>query len=99
MSIPYAYSGRQNLATAAHRSRIRKLKHGAGAVSKPAAAPEPEAAPEAPGETLAILDGSVSAVESALSTGDHDAWLTQLLEAETAGKNRKTAIAAIEARM
>jgi hypothetical protein len=48
---------------------------------------------------LAILDGSVSAVESALATGDHDAWLAQLLEAEKAGKNRKTAIAAIEARM
>jgi len=98
--VPYAYSQRRNLATAERR---RRLAHGKGAVSKPAApaapAPAEEAPAEAPAETLAILDGSVSAVESALATGDHDAWLAQLLEAEKAGKNRKTAIAAIEARM
>ena len=99
--VPYAYSHRRNLATAERR---RKLAHGKGAVSKPAApaapaAPAEEAPAEAPAETLAILDGSVSAVESALATGDHDEWLAQLLEAEKAGKNRKTAIAAIEARM
>ena len=91
------------------KERRKRLNHAQGAVSKPpveaappvaaATAEAPAEAAEAPAETLAILDGSVSAVESALATGDHDAWLDQLLEAEKAGKNRKTAISAIEARM
>lgn len=113
--VPQAFSQRQNLASGQARKassmdkeRRKRLNHAQGAVSKPAVevAPPVAAAPaapaeaaEAPAETLAILGGSVSAVESALATGDHDAWLDQLLEAEKAGKNRKTAISAIEARM
>ena len=104
-------SGQARKASSMDKERRKRLNHAQGAVSKPpveaappvAAAPAPAEAPaeaaEAPAETLAILDGSVSAVESALATGDHDAWLAQLLEAEKAGKNRKTAISAIEARM
>jgi len=94
MSIPYAYSGRPNHATAERRA---KMAHAKGVVSKPA--PEAPAPAGAPAEVLAILDGSVAAVTAALDTGEHDAWLSQLLEAEEAGKNRKTAKEAIAARM
>ena len=96
MSIPSAYSRKDRHAASSRRSR---LLHAAGAVSKSPKEATPEAPAEAPAETLAILDGSVSAVDSALATGDHDQWLSQLLEAEKGGKGRKTAIAAIESRM
>ena len=92
MSIPTAWNQRRNLATARQRAR---QAHAHGVVSKVREA----APPEVPAETLAILEGSVSAVDSALASGEHDAWLSQLLDAEKSGKDRKTAISAIEARM
>ena len=60
-----------------------------------AAEPEPE--PE-PVDTSGV-GLSVRKLTAALSTGEYDAVLSELLEAERAGQNRKTAIQAIEARI
>ncbi len=64
---------------------------------------EPEAAeaaaPAADEVDLSVLKGSVGAVKEAIESGAHDAHLQALLDAEKAGKARKGAIAAIEARM
>ena len=62
---------------------------------EPAAEPEPE--PE-PVDTSGV-GLSVRKLTAALSTGEYDAVLSELLEAERAGQNRKTAIQAIEARI
>lgn len=48
---------------------------------------------------LSILKGAIGALKTALETGDHDAHLQALLDAEEGGKARKGAIAAIKARM
>lgn len=56
-------------------------------------APAPEKAP------LELLEGSVSSLKDALETGKHDAHLQALLDAEKAGKGRKTALDAISDRM
>ena len=69
----------------------------AAAAEEPAAEEEPTA--EAGEADLSILEGSISALKAALATGEHDAHLAALLEAEKAGKSRKGALAAIEARM
>ncbi|TNE85685.1 MAG: serine/threonine-protein phosphatase [Deltaproteobacteria bacterium] len=58
------------------------------------AAEEPAAEPK----SFPVLDGSVADLKAALETGTLDGDLDGLLEAEKAGKNRKTAIAAIEDR-
>tara|TARA_R100001594_G_C3989140_1_gene251988 strand:- start:215 stop:655 length:441 start_codon:yes stop_codon:yes gene_type:complete len=46
-----------------------------------------------------LLDLSVPKLRMALATGDYDMYLEALLEAEQAGKTRKTAVAAIEERI
>jgi|TARA_R110002012_G_scaffold105938_6_gene247057 hypothetical protein len=58
-------------------------------------APAEVAAPtgEAP---LELLDLSVKKLRAALATGDYDMYLEALLEAEQAGKTRKTAVEALE---
>lgn len=48
---------------------------------------------------LSVLDLSVSKLEKALATGDHDDDLDELFAAEEAGKTRKSAVAALLARM
>jgi hypothetical protein len=45
------------------------------------------------------LELSVKNLTAELESGAHDAFLAELLAAEKAGKNRTTAVAAIEARM
>tara|TARA_R100001129_G_scaffold15307_1_gene10103 strand:- start:92 stop:490 length:399 start_codon:yes stop_codon:yes gene_type:complete len=50
-------------------------------------------------EALEVLDGSVTKLRKALATGDYDMYLEALLEAEQAGKTRKTAVEAIEERI
>ena len=51
------------------------------------------------GVDTSVLDQSVADLAEALETGDHDADLYLLREAELQGKTRKGAIAAIEARI
>lgn len=63
------------------------------------AAPAPEPVVEAVEADLSILDLSVTALSAELETGKHDAYLADLLAAETAGKNRKGALSAIQSRM
>ena len=48
---------------------------------------------------LSVLDLSVSKIEKALATGDHDDDLDELFAAEEAGKTRKSAVSALLARM
>ena len=48
---------------------------------------------------LRPLKGAIKALKEALESGDHDAHLAELLEAEKSGKARAGAIKAIEARM
>ncbi len=50
------------------------------------------------GPDLALLDGSVSDVQSGLATGAHDAHLAELVDAETSGKARRGALAALRKR-
>ncbi len=70
------------------------------APKKAAAKKEAKAdAPAAGGADLSILKGAIKAVKEALDSGDHDAHLAELLEAEKSGKARAGAIKAIEARM
>jgi colicin import membrane protein len=66
------------------------------AAAAAAAEEEAAAAVEVP---LELLDGSVKEVVAAVKTGEYDAFLAELLAAEKADKNRKTAIAAITDRM
>ena len=47
---------------------------------------------------LSILDSSIPDLRKALATGDHDQHLADILKAERAGKTRKGAVDAIEAR-
>jgi hypothetical protein len=76
----------------------------AGPRSKSAAVKTPaKSAPKAkkaekPAPDLSILDLSVSQLEEALASGAHDAQLSALLSAEEAGKTRKGAVKALEAR-
>jgi trigger factor len=62
-----------------------------------------EAAPAAVATTseadLSVLKGAVNAIKDAVASGAHDADLKALLDAELAGKNRKGAVQAIEARI
>jgi len=55
--------------------------------------------PEVKDEGLQPGDFSVSSLEDKLDEGDFDSVLPELLEAEKGGKNRKTAIEAIEDRI
>lgn len=48
---------------------------------------------------LDVLDLSVKKLRTALATGDYDMYLEALLEAEQAGKTRKTAVQALEDRV
>ena len=48
---------------------------------------------------LEVLDQSVTKLRKALATGDYDLYLQALLEAEQAGKTRKTAVEAIQERL
>ena len=48
---------------------------------------------------LEVLDQSVTKLRKALATGDYDLYLQALLEAEQAGKTRKTAVAGIMERI
>ena len=48
---------------------------------------------------LSVLDESLSTIATALGSGDHDAHLGELLEAERNGKTRKGAIAMLESRI
>ena len=48
---------------------------------------------------LEVLDQSVTKLRKALATGDYDLYLQALLEAEQAGKTRKTAVEAIQERI
>jgi|7_EtaG_2_1085326.scaffolds.fasta_scaffold03870_6 hypothetical protein len=48
---------------------------------------------------LEVLDQSVTKLRKALETGDYDLYLQALLEAEQAGKTRKTAVAVIMERI
>jgi hypothetical protein len=50
-------------------------------------------------EALEVLDLSVTKLRKALSTGDYDLYLEALLEAEQAGKTRKTAVEALQDRI
>lgn len=71
------------------------------AVKTPAkSAPKAKKAKKAkkPAPDLSILDLSVSQLEAALESGAHDAQLSALLAAEEAGKTRKGAVKALEAR-
>jgi hypothetical protein len=61
--------------------------------------PAPAPKPEVEDEDLRPGDFSVSALESKLEFGQFDDVLSELLEAEKSGKNRKTAIEAIEDRI
>lgn len=56
-------------------------------------------APSIPEEVLELLDLSVPRLIDVLAVGEHDPWLQALLSAEEGGKTRKTAVAAIKARM
>lgn len=47
---------------------------------------------------LALLEGSIGDLKRALASGEHDEHLDALLEAEQSGKDRRGAVAALEAR-
>ena len=68
-----------------------------------ASEPEPEPVVESVSLRQVIIATaiglSVRKLTAALNTGEYDAALPELLEAERAGQNRKTAIQAIEARI
>jgi trigger factor len=69
------------------------------AAPKAEAAPEPAAEEPAADVDLSFLKGAVGKVKEALETGDHDAHLQAILEAEENGKARKGALAAIKKRI
>lgn len=50
------------------------------------------------GPDLSFLNGAVAAIKKALATGEHDAHLDAVQAQETAGKGRKSVLAAIAAR-
>jgi hypothetical protein len=60
---------------------------------------EEEATDDNSDAPLEVLDQSVTKLRQALATGDYDLYLEALLEAEQAGKTRKTAVEAIQERM
>jgi trigger factor len=62
----------------------------------PAAAPAPKTSDAA--VDLSVLAQAVGKLKTALGTGEHDAHLDALLDAETTGKARKGAISAIKSR-
>lgn len=75
----------------------------------PAPSPSPAPAPEQPVAEVAaeaqpadaplhLLSQSVEKLSKALATGEYDVWLDDLRAAERAGKSRRTAITAIDAR-
>lgn len=102
-------SGMQEVAEGIVKEQVEAKAKKAAAKKAPAKdEPKAEEAPKkkaaaknaAPaGADLSVLGGSVAAVKAALDSGDHDAHLAELLEAETAGKARKGALAAIQGRM
>lgn len=85
-------------APAEEKAEAKPAKKAKKAKAEEPAAEAPAAAP-AGDVDLSVLDGSIGAVKDALATGDHDAYLAELLAAEEGGKARKGAIAAINARM
>ena len=91
-------SGMQQVAEAIVKDQVEKRAKSkkAEAPAAEAAAPAAEAATEA---DLSVLKGAVGAIKDAVASGAHDADLKALLEAELAGKNRKGAVQAIEARI
>ena len=74
---------------------------GAFQVIRPAVKTAPKTVVISSGDAVdtSVLDGSVSSIRDALETGDHDADLYLLREAELQGKTRKGAISVIEARL
>ena len=52
----------------------------------------------APAPDLTVLSSAVPAIRRALATGDYDATLDSLAEAESAGRARKGVLRAIDAR-
>lgn len=72
----------------------------APAADEPAAEePAAEEASASDDVDLSFLSGAVGAVKDALATGDYDAHLQAILEAEQNGKARKGALSAIEKRI
>jgi FKBP-type peptidyl-prolyl cis-trans isomerase (trigger factor) len=85
---------------AAPKAAAPKAAAKKAAAPKKAAAKKAAPAAEAPAvDHEALLAGAVGAIKSALATGAHDAHLAALHAAELAGKARKGALAAIEARL
>lgn len=67
--------------------------------TKKAEKPEPEAEAAPAGDVdTSVLDQAVGKLKTALATGEYDGMLDALEAAETAGKNRKGALAAIASR-
>ena len=68
---------------------------------KPTTKPKPKAKPKAatPPVELNLLDSSVKVIEKLLRTGDYDAYLQPLLDAENAGKTRKSVVTLLEDRL
>jgi hypothetical protein len=101
--VPHALSGRRPKNPVVRPSRTAPVseepKAAAPAPAPAAPAPAPAAPAPAPAAPLHLLDGSVADLKAALDSGEHDAFLGDLLKAESEGKNRKTAIDAIEDRM
>lgn len=101
--VPHALSGRPPKKPII-RPR-RKARPELAPEPKKAAAPEPEPKPEPKPKPekakapLHLLEGSVSDLKEALESGDHDAHLDALFDAEKAGKARKTALEALNERM
>ena len=75
-----------------------RVKRTPAVVQEPAPpSPEPEEAKQE-ASPLDVLDASISALSEALSTGEYDEVLDELLEAEESGKTRKGAVQAINER-
>jgi hypothetical protein len=69
--------------------------------AQPKPKPKPKAKPKAatPPVELSLLDSSVKVIEKLLRSGDYDAYLQPLLDAENAGKTRKSVVTLLEDRL
>lgn len=60
---------------------------------------KPQAKSKAPATDLSLLDSSVKVIEKLIRTGTYDNDLQALLDAENAGKTRKSVVSLLEERM
>ncbi len=86
-------------AAPAKKAAPKKKAAAKKAAPKKKAAAKKEAAPAASSDVdLSVLNQAIGKLKTALASGDHDANIDALIDAETAGKARKGALDALKAR-